>query len=619
MRFTSIDFVLHLCYIFATYVIFYLPACFLQPVSVIAPFNQVTNAQSLTSSSSAATKLSHTKPLVENKPLATLPSSRPDATIKRNQSFHGFNNAQKKPPQFRPIFSISGNINNAYSMSQTSLQSCPSKSFQYLAVNSAQISRNNSLSGSFSPNTSIKSCPPMNNIHPSNLKRIYSENKSIIKSPDVNRALGRSENQPRTERLNAKNEVQFIRRTASGIILPQQQSEVVPRVFKTTTLLSGCHHLENQKHSVQNSVQTSSCINLVPVNFIQLQNQSQHLNNSCTNQGGFKRIGGSLRSSNTKLATIVEKRFGSLNMRKHKCYSPTFYSMRCKKHAKKRPIIVALPKKCFSELALSQEANDKYENLTDSIQIFEENSPDKTENDETPKPAPRCKKHKREIVYANVNKCFNKNRVNNEDAGKNSCAKITTTVDLHVENKENLDTTDEITSKPDASDAVLGKTNDKDNEIDNNKRNFDTNENNPFSLSSKTTPAKPAISTHALKNSPILKVSPNYIKPMNESPKGALSLQLQAKIKGSPLQNSPNVSGQSIKSSPNLPNQNIQRNRFDQIKKFKIADDDVTRTDEHCSNIPSMPLLNPQNISSSNQSNANVQVCFLFYFFSTLY
>lgn len=583
----------------------------MQPVSVIAPFNQVSNAQSLTTSS---TKLLQTKPIVQNNPETNL-QSRDERTIKRNQSFHGFNNTQSKP-QFRPVYNISGNINNAYSMSQTSLQSYPSRSFQYLAVNSGRpISRNNSLSGSFSLNMSIQSCPPMYNIHPPNLKTCSRRN-SLIKSPQSNRVLARQGNQSQTEVVNEKREVQFIRRTASGIILPEQQSEVVPQTIKTTTPMSiECQNMEKQTNNVQNfPVQNAPTINLAPVNFIQLQNINKQQNNIYTENTGLKRIGGSARSSSTKLATIVEKRFGSLNMRKHRCYSPTFYSMRCKKHAKKRPIIVALPKKCFSELALSRDPNDKYENLTDSIQIFEENSPDKTENDETPMPAPRCKKHNREIVYANVNKCVNKNRVYNDDAGKYALTKITTTVDLHVVNKENSDTTDGITLKPDQEEKVVEKSSEKDKEI--NKINFETKEKNPFSPPSKTTPVKPVISTHALKNSPILKVSPNFIKPMNESPKGALSLQLQAKIKGAP---SLNVSGQSIKNSPNTlkqPDESTQPNIVDQIKKFKMSDDDTIRNDEHCSNVPSMPLLNPQNMWSSNQSNANMQVCFFLFLLS---
>lgn len=556
----------------------------MQPVSVIAPFNQVSNAQNSTPSSTT----DHTRTTHHLIPPNTT-QPRNNNNIKRNQSFHGFHNAQRLPQV--PAYSISGSINNAYSFSQMSLQSCPSKSFQYLPGTSRQVSRNNSLCETVSLNRSYNRTVNTNHL------MIFAGNTSSTISPQSKRIIGRrlSHHQLFKERIAGRNEVQFIRRTASGIIMSDQQSTIVPKLTDTdstkqlnlTNSEKMLPALNKQENAADNGTREQNTDNVIN-------------NNNSQDQKGPNKIMNRMRASNRRLATIAEKRFGSLDIRKHRCYSPTFYSMRCKKHAKKRPIIVALPKKCFSELALAKEPSDKFENLTDSIQILEEsNSSVKVSAEEMPKPAPRCRKHSKEIVYANVNKFLSKTGINKEGAEINNGNQVTK-VDLHLPTETNLDDID--------GRAIV------DSKQPNAKPSEPFNKQmNTVSLSSKSAPQKPTISSHALKNSPILKVSPNFIKPMNESPKGALSKQLQAKIKCSPLHNSSITSVESsLNSSSNAKIPDPSSPAIVGLKKIKLSDDDL-KNDEHCSNVPSMPLLNPQNMWSPNQSNVNAQVCFLFF------
>ncbi|VEN48717.1 unnamed protein product, partial [Callosobruchus maculatus] len=274
-----------------------------------------------------------------------------------------------------------------------------------------------------------------------------------------------------------------------------------------------------------------------------------------------------------KLATIVEKRFGSLDIKKkHRCYSPTFYSMRCKKHAKKRPIIVTLPKKCFSELALSKdETAGTLKNCCSSknnSEVFD----DSQLNDESglPVPAPRCRRYKKtEIVYANISQHLNKSSESNDTSGDSNIEANNeisiTEVQIHAtkdaDTKE-VDTADETAAKEEASE-------DSKSEADERK---------PVLVAVSPKP-NPLLSPQALKNSPVLKVSPNFIKPKTESPKGALSLQIQAKLKASPLQ------------SPTDPNKKLVSD---------IGKDE--KTAEHFPSVPQMPVFSTANTMNANTS-----------------
>ncbi|XP_066154008.1 uncharacterized protein nrm [Euwallacea fornicatus] len=222
---------------------------------------------------------------------------------------------------------------------------------------------------------------------------------------------------------------------------------------------------------------------------------------------------------------LTAKRFSSLKTEKHKCYSPTFYSMRCKKHAKKRPIVYALPKKCLAK---------DFQNLTDSIQIMEQGSEENKGG--TPVPAPRCKKHKTpEIIYANICDSVQRNvpeLTNYSSNGESAVETGTTKAEIHEEN-----------TKPKIIDH------------------------SPKLIA--FCPKQPKISQHAMKNSPVLKVSPNFVKPKVESPKGALSLKIQAKIKASPIQ------------SPS-DNKGVIGEKLEEVEKGPAA-----------VNVPEMPILSP--------------------------
>jgi hypothetical protein len=259
-----------------------------------------------------------------------------------------------------------------------------------------------------------------------------------------------------------------------------------------------------------------------------------------------------------------DKRFGSLELKKHKCYSPTFYSMRCKKHAKKRPIVYALPKNVFGDLKPTEE---RYQDVTDSIQIFEHKS-ETAENKTVPVPAPRCRKHRRkEIIYQNVSQQVvnvttsspNPDVSNSSNDGSEMLESEISVIEAQVHSSNELKTETkppdgEVKSPPKLV-GVYPK------------------------LNLSTDSATGAV--QALKNSPILKVSPNVAKPKTDSPKGSLSSQIQARLKSS----------------------NDKLNHSDDSSK------------ENLPLIPQMPLLNPQSKWSPGLASANRQVRFCCFFF----
>ncbi|KAF5287292.1 hypothetical protein FQR65_LT02165 [Abscondita terminalis] len=138
------------------------------------------------------------------------------------------------------------------------------------------------------------------------------------------------------------------------------------------------------------------------------------------------------------IGNASEKRFGSLELKKHKCYSPTFYSVRCKKHSKKRSVIYAIPKKCKSDSTTKTVAensnsesdmfvfkSDKantFEDLTNSIQIMEQNNENNVKQNllTAPKPAPRCKRHRKNSCHVYENVSALKSEAENLDSSNNS-------------------------------------------------------------------------------------------------------------------------------------------------------------------------------------------------------
>lgn len=301
---------------------------------------------------------------------------------------------------------------------------------------------------------------------------------------------------------------------------------------------------------------------------------------------------GSLNENNTqhktesevKSTSVAEKRFGSLELKKHKCYSPTFYSMRCKKHGKKRPVIYALPKKVFTQIPTNKTSEVKKSNsfttIADGVQI-KEHSNDCNSNLK-PKPKPRCKKHRRiEIIYQNVSNNINKSaNESNLDSSKES-----------IENNENnvcVITDAQIHASKDESKENLGDDNAALETTPSNKSQNSCPKVVDFDSKKSFLSPVHKVSPHAMKNSPTLKVSPNFVKPLVESPKGALSLQIQAKMKASPVQ------------SPTT---------------FNPPQHDPKNPNEGFPNIPQMPILDTQNKWSPKIANKQVCAFRLFLYF----
>lgn len=258
----------------------------------------------------------------------------------------------------------------------------------------------------------------------------------------------------------------------------------------------------------------------------------------------------------TQIANVNEKRFGSLELKKHKCYSPTFYSMRCKKHAKRRPLIYAVPKKFKSSadtkssnenikpkgeiFVFKGDQNETFQNLTDSIQIMEQNTENNAKQDSTkentPKPAPRCKRHRKNSCHVYENVSFLKNEGENLDSSENgSGVEVSVTTKALVHNSDDTRPTETTT----------------------NHSNF--------------------------KRSPTVRVVPSVIKPKTVSPKGALNLQLQAKIKSR---------SQTSLDKPENPSPKNDENFL----------------------VPQMPLLDTQNKWMPKLSLAK-QVCSVYFFY----
>ncbi|KAH1018820.1 hypothetical protein HUJ05_006512 [Dendroctonus ponderosae] len=288
-----------------------------------------------------------------------------------------------------------------------------------------------------------------------------------------------------------------------------------------------------------------------------------------------------------KKTVLTANRFNSLKTEKHKCYSPTFYSMRCRKHAKKRPIVYALPKKCLNHLPKDTKSTDThtkdFQNLTDSIQIFEQNDDEKAN---IPTPAPRCKKHKTpEIIYANICESLQRSIGESPNSSSDSCdgtAVETSTTEVEVHSAGDA-------KQPDDERDVR-----KENGSFSEEKRPKIVDHSPRLVAfcpKKLQPldAVPKISPQAMKNSPILKVSPNFIKPNVESPKGALSLKIQARKNWSPIQS---------------PSENKKQPTISLKENTQIQ----SAEEESCkapNNIPQMPILIPKSPSLDKSAAPN--------------
>lgn len=518
--------------------------------------------------------------------------------IKRNQSFHGFRQNPTPLTNLPPYFPLTGTVNPAY------LKSCPTQNFTRFYNNTGLASQYVPKFISQLPN--FRQTSGFNTISGISVQNRRTDQK-VESSKNINNGSMRTVNSnrytnavaPLPNRIAGRNEEQFdIRRTASGINVP-----------------------------ANNKIKSTS-----------------------TNQIVVRK---SYHNKNKKLA---ENRFGSLEVKKQKSYSPTFYSVRCKKHPKRRSVVFALSNKYFSddpesniksdavnedkkgsESLPDDEANhktesdgksnddkDRFQNLTDSIQIFEQSLENSNKDtNETPIPAPRSKKQKKsEIVYANVSpeiKSTNSDDSNSSTEPSESNKNEISITEAQVHAPNDVDNNETIEKSTDVVDSANPTNEEKFSNVianinESNKENINENIINKadnakeistttklpnksddlpklVAISPKQNPPKPIISQHALKNSPILKVSPNFIKPKTESPKGALSQQIQAKIKASPVQTSADNPNKTIPTDP--------------------KDDD--KTNEPFPEIPQMPILNTQIKWSPNIANLNNQVCFIFF------
>lgn len=290
--------------------------------------------------------------------------------------------------------------------------------------------------------------------------------------------------------------------------------------------------------------------------------------------------------------SIGKRSYSSLTLRKHRCYSPTFYSVRCKKHAKRRPIIYAILKNSKTSqhkpTNSQQQNNDQmqYENLTDSIQICEQNA--NGDQKKIPKPAPRCKKHKRQdIVYENVSKILN---TSNESSLNDAEVKVSTIE--AVVHKNSIGKAENDVSQP-------------------------TNLSSQIGVEIVSSPKSPISN---LKLTPTLKVSPNFVKPPIESPKGALNMQLQARLKNSTNQTLATVSTQTAFKETE---KEIRKTEFKDSKSSIVPSPKIIR-DSNAANAKPL-IVKPQRTVPPKVLGANAkkgvllasasnQVCFSFFF-----
>ena len=501
--------------------------------------------------------------------------------IQRHQSFHGFLSDNFKQ--------IPYNTNHRF---QQHIQPKPIPSFLYRVPQSYKYPNGNFTVSAIRTNPNFFVTPhrvqSMVNLSSTQLQQPFTRNlsqnisfASVVKA----RVAGRNES-----KLD-------IRRTASGINIPEETKQDV---------------IEQENDNNIKAAQKQKVISKAP-------------------------------TSNKKTKPFSKHRFSSLEIRPHKCYSPTFYSMRCKKHAKRRSIVYAILKKPKENTKpIKNSCDNKFEALSDSIQIMEENVEDYSVSN-VPKPAPRCKKHNTsEIIYQNVqvsttnsDKCVEQTSKTNvaevlvpqkyifENVNLNNCEGKVNEVfknqgsdgilerrknNLSNKNGENLNAqhnnntvkfkdvninqnvtnkigyqqkqqvtnvTSHTTKRITTLEQAVEMSKHTLNKLDENKReksNESSTNTNDFSVLSnlekfrswkkfddpnqviasslnkspvsnqspqtnfaqnsfKSPNISASLNDTSKKSTPTLKVSPNFVKPKTESPKGALHMQLQAKLK----------------------------------------------------------------------------------------
>lgn len=374
----------------------------LQPMSIITPFVQETSLQNSASNVNISTKsLVHST----KNPLSS-PVIYPTNKIQRNQSFAGFQ-LSSRIAEINPTMTY-GQI------PQYNLNSYPSHRCNLPLLHNRNLMWTNQTYGSNEFNGNRTIGPLILAPNPAR----FSQNRisSVSNLSTTNRNFNFN---PFNSPLSGQVATQMpVRPQQNKLVLTPERKNNLSIMYSSAVKLSSAK-------SDSKINETSGCT----------------LRDRKTAHSGDKTT---LKTSviPKKHVTKCAKKFGSLEHRKQKCNSPMFYSVRCRKHGKKRTIfelytlpikpktssttctakpsnssetpsvsgtktncvvVSEIPKKSKENSASAETDEALYQNLTDSIQILEQN----TENNiyeiiqTRPKPAPRCKKSPNGI-YQNI-------------------------------------------------------------------------------------------------------------------------------------------------------------------------------------------------------------------------
>ncbi|XP_044766559.1 uncharacterized protein LOC123322654 isoform X3 [Coccinella septempunctata] len=511
-----------------------------KPISVIAPFNQ-----GQTHNFPKPNPFSH-----QNSAFKTSTKSMQNLSIKRHQSFSGF------PRNLHPI----SHSNNFLNVSNS----------QYFRYMQPALSTNNPLQRPYSSQILLNRLPMSNNLHnlPTTLQN-QSGNSTIsaisIKDHNLNT-------------LGVNSSVTEPRKVSSSFSLqPKNQNDDNPDV-----------------KIISKSESDSNSRNLKVKSNKNIEGNVKHFKAKAT-----------MKENGTQSDTEVQNKSNDY-LKKHKCYSPTFHSLRCKKHSKKRTLVYAVPKRILSDGDLPN-CQDSGASDNESFKHYHI----------VPIPAPRCKKHRRkEIIYQNVAEALrNKSLMDtsNDSSIDLSTGKIlddaaTTEVEVHSlprlkegqsrdSNKVNSDSPSSKTIDPVVSSPVSTKTLTSPvvtSRVDTRPKLVAVSPKRLNEIS---------VTNSAFKRSPTVKVCP-FSKSKNEIQKGALSIQIQAKIKGSSSQNpSPNPSIQSAKSDAGNPKEPFIRKTKDEPKNSPKPNDH-SELKSNTKNSPNLPKANGHSEPKSNTKNS---------------
>ncbi|KAK9891373.1 hypothetical protein WA026_014617 [Henosepilachna vigintioctopunctata] len=526
-----------------------------KPISVIAPFNQAHN-QNITSS---------TKSLLPDQSNRTCSSqSIQTISVKRNQSFSGFprplnpgmlandflNHSDMQPfnNNFYPHFNPWNSLYKPYH-SQNFLNRPPIPSIFYnLPPNFQFMNGNSTVSGISTQHNMVNALR-----HPFNMQLL-----NVMQNP-----FSQLPSQRNNSRRNISSE----------------------RVFKSSKsdISSSSREISEITSEKLDSKQSAEKMKKPNVSRLELGSQSDS----------------EAHKNNMKNTSLV--------LKKHKCYSPTFHSLRCQKHGTKRTLVYAIPKRVLSDGDLP--------NIKDTA---DSDTPNFKRYRIIPIPAPRCKKHRKpDTIYQNVAENVQNESVldtSNESTVDIISGEISITqAEIHatprvdgVNNNQSTSTKDVTTNfslkkpprKKNNMNTAIG-TSLVAQTASNGKSVVDTKP--KLVAVSPKRPVDIPLTSSVFKSCPTVKICPNLKSP-NEIQKGVLSMQIKAKIKGSPNQiPSPSPSIRSTKSD----SENIS---VPLLGKKKIEADTISESKEDVERITAPPLArikcSPNKISSSPKNDS---------------